>query len=255
MPVGSSGDVHPFVGLGLALRRRGHAVTVMTNEHFRGRIERVGLSFIELGSAEKYAEILTDPDLGHPTRSLQTIFGKFMPDLIRQQYDLLAEHATADSLVLAGSLALGARIAQEKLGVRLISVHLQPAVLRSCVAPPMLGPVALPRWLPAWFVRGYYGFLDRAIVDPIIRPTVEPLRSELQLPRARGYFGDWWNSPEGILCLFPEWFAPAPDYPSQTRFAGFPLYDERVDDALPGDVQQFLAAGPPPALCQSGILR
>lgn len=252
MPVGSSGDVHPFVGLGLALQHRGHSVRLATNGYFRPLVERVGIRFLELGKAERYIEIQHDPNLWHPTKSLQTIFGKYMPDLIRKQYDLLAAQAGPDTVVLVGSLGLGARIAQEKLGLRLITVHLQPAVLRSYVAPPMLGPIALPGWLPAWFVRGYFGFLDRAIVDRIIGPAVEPLRAELGLPRARGYFGPWWNSPDRILALFPEWFAPAPDYPSQLRFAGFPLYDERVNDALPADVRGFLDAGSPPIVATFG---
>lgn len=252
MPVGSSGDVHPFVGIGLELQRRGHAVRLATNGYFRPLAERVGLPFLELGAAERYIEIQHDPNLWHPTKSLQTIFGKYMPDLIRKQYDLLAEHTGPDTVVLAGSLGVGARIAREKLDFRLITVHLQPAVLRSYVSPPMLGPVSLPGWLPAWFVRGYFGFLDWAIVDRIIGRAVEPLRAELGLPRARSYFGDWWHSPDRALALFPEWFAPAPDYPPQLRFAGFPLYDERVDDTLPGDVRAFLDAGSPPIVATFG---
>ena len=171
-----------------------------------------------MGTAEKYLAIQENPDLWHPTKSLQTIFGEFMPELVRMQYDLLLQHAGPETVVLAGSLALGARVAQEKRDLKLITVHLQPAVLRSYVAPPKLGPMTLPRWLPAWCVRGYFGLLDRLIVDRIVAPCVAPLRRELGLPKAQATFGDWWNSPERVLALFPEWFAPAPDYPPQLRF-------------------------------------
>ena len=34
MPLGSAGDVHPFVGLALELKRRGHEVTLATNGYF-----------------------------------------------------------------------------------------------------------------------------------------------------------------------------------------------------------------------------
>ena len=94
------------------------------------------------------------------------------------------------------------RVAQEKLGLKLITVHLQPAVLRSFVAPPMLGPYAFPRWLPAWCVRGYFGLLDRLIVDRIVGPTIVPLRRELGLPEAQSYFGDLVEFAPACACAF-----------------------------------------------------
>jgi rhamnosyltransferase subunit B len=252
MPVGSSGDVHPFVGIGLALQRRRHDVTLITNGYFRPLADRVGLPFIELGKAEKYIEIQNNPDLWHPTRALKTIFGQYMPELVRQQYELLAEIADPNSLVLAGSLAMGVRVAQEKLGLRLITVHLQPAVLRSFVAPPMQGPIKLPGWLPPWAVRGYFRMIDRLLVDRIIGPAISPLRQELGLPPVRGYFGEWWHSPLCVLAFFPEWFAPAPDYPPQLHFAGFPLYDERTSEELPREVRRFVDEGEPPVVATFG---
>lgn len=38
LPVGSHGDVHPFVGIGKALRDRGHRVTTITSEPFHGLV-------------------------------------------------------------------------------------------------------------------------------------------------------------------------------------------------------------------------
>jgi rhamnosyltransferase subunit B len=214
--------------------------------------ERAGLPFVEMGAAEKYLAIQNDPELWHPMRSFKAVFGKYLPEVIRLQYDRLAEYAKPDTVVLAGSLGLGARIAQEKRGIHLVTVHLQPSVLRSFVAPPMMGPMGIPHWLPRWAIRGCYSALDRFMVDPVIAQAVAPLRSELGLPPARSYIGDWWNSPERVLALFPEWFAPAPDYPPQLRFAGFPLYDERTDDCLPEGVRQFLDAGEPPVVSTFG---
>ena len=42
-PFGSSGDVNPFVGIGVRMRERGHRVTVIASEHFAGLIEAEGL--------------------------------------------------------------------------------------------------------------------------------------------------------------------------------------------------------------------
>ena len=43
--VGSRGDVQPFVGLALGLIGRGHRVTVMAHENFKGFVEGYGLAF------------------------------------------------------------------------------------------------------------------------------------------------------------------------------------------------------------------
>jgi len=61
--VGSHGDVHPFVGLGLRLRERGHRVSVLTNEHFEPLVRNAGLEFISIATDAEYRQIADDPDL------------------------------------------------------------------------------------------------------------------------------------------------------------------------------------------------
>jgi UDP:flavonoid glycosyltransferase YjiC (YdhE family) len=41
---GSQCDVNPFLGLGAALKARGHDVTLILNEHFRRHASALGLS-------------------------------------------------------------------------------------------------------------------------------------------------------------------------------------------------------------------
>ena len=61
---GSYGDVHPFVGVALALRGRGHDVAFISNPYFRGVVERVGLRFVPAGSEEAHHRLLSDPGHG-----------------------------------------------------------------------------------------------------------------------------------------------------------------------------------------------
>ena len=63
--VRSAGDVHPYVGLGLALQQREHKVTIVTNPHFQKLIARVGLKFLPLGTEAHYQPLLAHPDLWH----------------------------------------------------------------------------------------------------------------------------------------------------------------------------------------------
>jgi rhamnosyltransferase subunit B len=155
-------------------------------------------------------------------------------------------------VAVGGSLAFGARVARETLGTPLVSVHLQPALLRSTVAPPVLGPIPLPRWLPRGVVRGIWWLADRTFIDPIIAPAIEPLRRDLGLTPVRRYMNGWWDSPDRVIGLFPDWFATAPDWPPQLRLTGFPLFDERTSPDLPADVRRYLDAGETPVVVTFG---
>ena len=53
-PLGSSGDVNPFVGIGVAMRRRGHDVAVVTNAHFAGVVGLAGRDFVASSAAASY---------------------------------------------------------------------------------------------------------------------------------------------------------------------------------------------------------
>jgi len=56
-----------------------------------------------------------------------------------------------------------------------------------------------------------------------------------------------------VIGMFPEWFAaPQPDWPSQVRLTGFPLYDEADAHDLGADLRSFLDAGSAPLLFTPG---
>ena len=88
--LGSHGDVHPFVGLGLTLRGRGHEVTVVANEHFRPLIEQAGLGFAELGTDREYRRLTADPDLWHNSRSFKVIFDSVL-ETVRPLYEIVEQ--------------------------------------------------------------------------------------------------------------------------------------------------------------------
>ena len=73
IPVGSAGDVHPHVGIGLALQRRGHDVSVLTSAYFEPLLARVGLPLIPVGTVDDYRRTLEHPDLWRPHRALGVI--------------------------------------------------------------------------------------------------------------------------------------------------------------------------------------
>src|SRR5262249_13831563 len=148
IPFGSAGDVHPFVGMGLALRRRGHDVTVITSAYFEELVRRVGLNMVPLGTAQEFLESLHHPDAWHPRRAFAFI-ARYILKALPMVYDAVAaRYVPGETVVAAGSLAFGARIAQEKLGVPLVTVHLQPGLFRSVYQSPVLPGIYLPDWYP-----------------------------------------------------------------------------------------------------------
>lgn len=254
LPFGSAGDVHPLVGIGKRLRARGHRVIVITNELFGPLVTGEGLEFVELGSARAFRTAAADPLIWHPRRGFEVIARTGVIPALRPMYELVTElYRPGDTVVGAASLAFGARIAQEKLGLPLATLHLQPAVFQSAVDPPTLPGAGFLRLLPRWLRRGLFHLANRAVLDPVLSQAVNGFRAELGLPPARDFLRVWWHSPQRVIGLFPDWYAPkASDWPPNTVLTGFPLYDGGALDAMPDDVARFLDAGDPPVVITPG---
>lgn len=245
--VGSHGDVLPLLAIGSELSRRGHAVTLAAPAPFAAMAARAHLPFFALGSEEDYRTITAEPDLWRPWCGAAAMF-RHVSSLIEPTYHWLAENVRPDdSVVLASTLSLGARVAQDKLGLDLATVHLMPMLVESRTDPPTLPGLQLPEDLPPrlrhWIGRG----ADRVIINPAALPPLNAFRTQIGLPPVHR-LRHWWNSPQRVFLAFPEWYAtPQPDWPSQALQVGFPLAD-RFGDVVDLDpaVYAFLEAGAPP---------
>jgi rhamnosyltransferase subunit B len=245
--LGSHGDVHPFVGIGMELHRRGHRVRIIAYGHFEQLIADAGLELIPCGTAEEFKRVASDPRAWKRFSGMQTILG-FVAALIEPIYRLIAEnHIDGETIVAASSLALGARVAQDHLGIPTASIHLQPTMLWSAIDPPYIQGTLMPRWMPAWGNRAQYALAELLVLDRILGPTLNGFRKQLGLAPVKRIFGKYSHSPQRVIGMFPKWFAPpAPDWPGQVRLTGFPLFDERGITKLPDDLLHFLNEGEPP---------
>src|SRR5712691_4483747 len=100
-PIGSSGDVHPFVGIGRALRERGHDVTLLTAEPFRRISERAGLRFVGTQSEEDFDRLTRHPDLWHSRKGIRLLL-QTLARVMRSDYGRIAGAYEPGRTVLVG---------------------------------------------------------------------------------------------------------------------------------------------------------
>ncbi len=252
--LGSSGDIHPMTALGIGLKVRGHRVTILANGHFGPVFRRAGLDHVKLGTAEEFTALIERPEVWDPVGSIRPIVEEGMLGPMRPTFEFIERwHVPGDSVVLAPPIALGARVAQEALGVPLVTVALHPSLFRSEVGPSLLPPLPLSSSMPRPWNRAWYWLADVAVLDRLIGPGLNAFRAVLGLPSTRRILDGWWFSPERVLGLFPDWFAPPqPGWPEQTRLVGFPLFDGSGVVPLAPEVEAFLIGGEPPLVFTPG---
>jgi rhamnosyltransferase subunit B len=243
--MGTDGDVFPYIGLGARLRARGHRVTLAGPEAYQSLATQHGLGFHCLVSQAAADEFLASPDLWHPIKSgLHS--ARWGVRFLREQYQVLTELARdADALLVTNPGILAARLVQDRQAKPVATLLLQPGLLPSVCAPPVMPVMPLPPWAPHWAGHIYWRMVDAA-ADMLIGRELNRVRASLGLPPVRRLFR-WWLSPQLVIGMFPPWYAaPQADWPPQLRLAGFPRFDGAASAQLPAELVDFCRAAAPP---------
>jgi UDP:flavonoid glycosyltransferase YjiC (YdhE family) len=253
--LGSLGDLHPTLALGLEMQRRGHRVTIASTPFYREKVQGLGLGFTPLRPDWDP----TDRELIAQCEDLRTgpevlVRKLVLPYLPVMYEDLLAAAAQAD-LMIATELVFAAPLVSEKLGLPWVSEILSPTSFFSAYDPSLL--VNIPE---LYRLRNAGWIINRAILQLgklISWSWWQPVR---RLRREQGLrvacdpiFKDKF-SPYLVLALFSRSLAqPQPDWPKQTLEPGFVFFDRA--NAGSGDSPElaaFLDAGDPPIVFTLG---
>lgn len=239
--------------LGRKLLERGHRVTMIASSVYQATAEAVGIGFFA-PATDMLPLMLADADLWRPGKFKRVAFtyaGRATAPCAAAIDRVVRELGKPD-LLLAPMISFGARIAREKYGIPLLTVHFYPAAMMSADDVPLVLPgFRFLRRLPL-AVRKFILALPSPYDRYAIPAVAEACAIHGVKPPTR-LWKPWHHSPDGVLALFPSWFGTvARDHPDNTLQWDFPLEDMAQQRGMEPDLEQFLSAGERPILFTAG---
>lgn len=250
---GSHGDLHPFLAIGQALRRRGHHVTLSAHPYFRADVEAAGLEHFAMNPEIELESILNDPLFMHPRvggqRVLDMIFA-CVPSALAALRGAL--RARRPDVVLSHHICIGTRWLCDELRLPFVQSQLAPLTWLSGS-----DPVPPMQRRPGAWRRTAARLLFRTLL-PLAAAwfgrRINRLRRDVGYPPERGAFlADWFGGDVNLGLWSPHLRGPTDRDPPRARLCGFCWYDrsDRTPE-LPADLQRFLDAGDPPVVFALG---
>ncbi|MFG3189737.1 glycosyltransferase [Streptomyces omiyaensis] len=245
MTAGSRGDVAPYTGLGAGLVRAGHEVTLAAHGVFEPLVAGSGVRFRPL-PVDPRAELHSAR--GRRLHDARTGAGKLvrLASMARgavdaMTADLVEAAREGEVLLVGGALGPLGHALAEGLSVPSLGLHLQPLHPTGEFPAPVLGT----RSLGAVGNR-LGGRVVTATVELLFSDAVRSLRRYGIRPAGRSR-----QPARPVLHGYSELVVPRPrDWPAELEVAGY--WWPHETGRLPREVEDFLAAGPPPVFVGLG---
>ncbi|WP_067826884.1 glycosyltransferase [Nocardia inohanensis] len=246
--IGSRGDIAPLLGLGAGLRDAGHDVLVAAHDMFAELVTGTGLEFRSMATNLDFD--MTSADITDK-RKMEWTFGS--PGGVRAMGEgMIAalRDEPADALLLGQLTELAGFQLAEAKGIPAIGLRFQPMSATSAHPPSAMGPRSfgpLGNRLAA-DIGGWA--LDKFYAGP-----VAAFRRELGLPKASSHelrrrrtAAEWL-----ILHGFSTSVVPRPgDWRRGLEVTGYWWPPQPIAWEPPGELLEFLGAGPPPVFIGFG---
>lgn len=247
--IGSRGDVQPYIALGLGLLAAGHQVRLATSASFESFVRDYGLDFaavsgdIQALMAQDKTRSMVEQKTS-PLHALATLTRKTRQEL--EQMMVSCWSACRGSNAVMGSLvgALAGQPIAQKLGIPYLSAYLQPTHRTGAFPSSFSLFPRSPDWLGVG--RGEWNRLSHVLTSQVFwtlfRPTLNQARqAALDMPRLSG------DQPYPVLYGYSPAVLPKPaDWDTSLHVTGYWFLDRPTGWRPPGDLVDFLEAGPPP---------
>ena len=256
---GSEGDIRPFVALGAALARRGHAVELLYTEISDRRYEAVAES-LGFTARAVASPILTDSaaqaEIGLQILNTRNqleqgliINKRMLEPVIEQTYEAGLDLCRRSDLLIHHFILHSARAAADKTGIPAITVTFAHMLTPSR----HVHPHGLPNFgewanVIEWKIAAFA--LNQTMLKDVNR-----WRARVGLPRFADLMRDAWPSRRlNLLASSPALIDRPPDWPEWHQPCGFLELPPHEHEAVSPDVDRFLASGSPPVFMGFGSL-
>ena len=259
MAFGSRGDIQPFLGLAVALRERGHSVTLAAPSDFEAQIRAYGIPYIRVPISNMEV-IQKDSSKGVTRRmtpaTLLAFWREVIPELRRALLTtthLVAEAAQDSDLLIAHGFLIPSAYS--------IHQHLQIPLMLGIAAPIVstrMFPSAFP---PIPFGGRFYNPLSyQVLVRAVISFMIEPMnayRREVGLPTlsAGQVVQILFSGQVPVIMHYSHHLLPRPDdWAATVHVVGQWTLPSPADWTPPDALSAFLAQGEPPVFIGFGSM-
>jgi UDP:flavonoid glycosyltransferase YjiC (YdhE family) len=260
--LGSLGDIHPLMAIGLELKKLGHDVVIASSDRHGERVLESGLGFAEIPPKfpEKAEHTRLMKRWMDPKHGTDRVMREFVMPSLRQMHAALEPLVSQADLVILHPFTITAGFWAEKFGKPWAAIPYMPMAFASEAEPPVVGQLMHPERLQ-WFGTKYplrWLFRFAKWVNGRGWQGFSQLRREMGQPEIQGhpYFDYYMKDASLVLAVFSETLGQRmPDWPKQTIQTGFAFFDrddQELHDEATSKLTDFFAAGSPPLIFSLG---
>lgn len=221
-----------MIAIGKSLLARGFDVSISLAEPYASIAEAAGLEPQVLVSRESFDRLLSSPATWKLLRGMRRVVRGVASDFTEPHFELIERlHRPGRTVLVSHPLDFASRVFRDvDPQTPLVDVHLAPVMLRVADAPARLTSWPFEPTRSKRTFRLAYWLGDHLILDRLLGGPINWIRKRHGLEPVQRIMNEWWLSPDRVLALYPDWFAPSTvGALEQLRHVGFPL-DDGSDD-------------------------